>query len=129
MSSEQRHHHELREETRLHALQHAPSEASTLRLAELHRPHQSEAANLPHGVVRLHERLGQLGQPLAEFLGALDELRLVQLAQGCKPGGHCKVVRREGRAVADRMLEGVEDSVVDVLGHQQCADRHVAARQ
>jgi hypothetical protein len=126
---EQRHHHELREQARLHPLHHAPRQASGVRLAELHRPHQSEAAHFLDGFMYFHERLGQFEQPQAELLGPLDEVRLVQLAQRCEPSCHREVVRREGRAVADGVLEGVEDAVVDMIGHQQRAHGHVATRE
>ena len=43
------------------------------------------------------------------------------------PATIAEVVRRERRAVAERVLERVEDGLVDGVAHQQRADRHVAA--
>src|SRR4029078_876906 len=42
---------------------------------------------------------------------------------------HREVVRRKRRAVADRVLERVEDVLVHMLRHQQRTDGHVAARK
>ena len=126
---EQRHDHKLREQSGLHAFHHAPSQASGFGLAELQCPHQAEAADLLHGLMRLHEGLRELEQSPAERLGPRDELCLVQLAQRREPGCHREVVRSERRPVTDGVLERVEHSVVHLPRHQQCPHRDVAARE
>ena len=68
-----------------------------------------------HGLVRLDERARQLEQARAETRRPLDEIGVVELAQGREPRRHREVVRREGRAVADRVLERVEHAVVHLL--------------
>ena len=94
---------------------------------ELHRPHQPEPAHVAHDVVRRRELARALEQQLAERCRALDELRVVELAQRRETGGHREVVRSERRAVADGVLERVEDSRRRRARHQQRADRDVTA--
>ena len=127
---EQRDDDELREQPGLHAFHHAPGEAAGLRLTELHRPHQPEPAHFANDVVRLDERPRQLEQAARPSCADRStSSRVVELAQRREAGGHRQVVRRERRAVADRVLERVEDAVVHVPRHQQRADGDVAARE
>src|SRR5262249_38917267 len=51
------------------------------------------------------------------------------LAQRRNARGHREVVRREGRTVAERVLEGIEHPVVHAIGHQHRADGDVTAGQ
>ena len=126
---EERHRHQLAEDPRLRPLDQAPRPASSLRLVELDRPEQSETAHVADDVVALEQRLRSLEQQVAEARGAFDQALLVQLVERGEAGGHGQVVRREGRAVADRVLERVEDVVVDLTAHQARPHRHVAARE
>ena len=70
---------------------------------------------------------GQLEQLRAEPRRVGDETLLVELVQRREPGRHRQLVRRERRAVADRVLHRVEHGLVHRARHQQRADRHVAA--
>src|SRR4051794_13129521 len=70
-----------------------------------------------------------LKQRVAEPGASLDQALLVELAQRREAGDHRQVVRGKRRAVADGVRERVEDTVVDLRAHQQCADRYVAARE
>ena len=96
-------------------------------LGELDRPQEPEPAHVAHDVVALDERKRQLEQTLSEARGSRDEVLLVELVQRREPGGHRELVRRERRAVRERVLERVEHGFVHGLRHQQRADRHVAA--
>src|SRR4051812_1619734 len=67
---------ELREETRLHALDQPPRPASLPGLAELDRPHEAEPPDGLDDVELVDERRRELHEPLAEPRGVLDELLL-----------------------------------------------------
>ena len=54
---------------------------------------------------------------------------LVELVQRREAGRHRELVRRERRAVRDRVLHRVVDRLVHGARHQQRADRDVAARE
>ncbi len=127
--TEERHHDQLREEPGLDPLQQLPGARSALRLGELDRPHQPEPAHVANDLEALDERARPLQQPLAEGGGALDQPLLVELPQRRQPRDHREVVRGEGRAVADRIRERVEDPLVDLVRHQQRTDGDVAARE
>ena len=66
---------------------------------------------------------------LAHARGTLDERCLVELVQRREAGHHREVVRLERRAVADRVLQRVEDGVEHLGPEERRPDRHVAARQ
>ena len=73
------------------------------------------------------QRFRALEQEAAEPLGAVDETCGVKLTQCREAGSHRQIVRGERRAMADRVLERVEDAVVHRFRHQQRPHRHVAA--
>ena len=127
---EERHDDELGEERRLHPLEQPVRRLpARFRLAQLDRPHEPEAAHVLHDVVALDERARALQQQLAHPRGAVGEGCRVELVQRRQAGDHREVVRLERRAVAQRVLERVEDGVEHLGPEERGPDGHVAARQ
>ncbi len=126
---EERHHHELREQSALSAFDHAVRHSAALRLAELDRPREPEPAHVPHHLEFLHERPCQGEELIAQPRALLHEAPLAELVQRREPGRHRELVRRERRAVRHRVGHRVEDGFVHRARHEERAHRDIAARQ
>ena len=131
MLGEQRDDKQLSDQAWLAALHEVPGSPSPTRAgrAQLERPHEAKAAHLSHQLVALHERAGQLEQPLPHGRGAIDQRGVVELTQGGQRRRGGQVVLREGRAMDNGALHAVEDAIEDVPRREHRANRHVAAGQ
>ena len=128
-SLEERHDDELREEPLLETVDQAVGAAPRGRLAELDRPHQAEPAHVADDVVPLDEGGGQLEQALPRARPSARPGPARRARGASRARRHRELVRRERRAVAERVLHRVEDAFVHGARHQQRSDRHVPARE
>jgi hypothetical protein len=126
--AEQRDRDELSEQTGLACLHHVPQPPPRAAggRTELERPHQPQPAHLTHDLVALHQRPGELQQPLPECARALDEAGAVELLERGEAGDGGEVVAGEGRAVHDRALHRVEHAPEHRPTGERRADRDVA---
>ena len=131
--AEQRHDHELGEQTRFASSPAGPlrPQSHRSRPAELDADHEAAAANLVHDLVPFgRHRVQPAISALAGGGRALDDRLRIDGVQRREPGRHREHVLAEGRAVHDGAVHLVEhrlDHDLPLRDHR--ADRHVAAGQ